>query len=51
MNYMFNECSNLLSLPDISKWNTNNLINMSDMFSGCSKISSLSDISFNFNKK
>ena len=30
------ECSSLLSLPDISKWNTNNVINKSSMFDGCS---------------
>ena len=29
---MFNRCSSLLSLPDISKWNTNNVIKMSYMF-------------------
>ena len=25
MSYMFNECSSLLSLPDISTWNTSNV--------------------------
>ena len=33
---MFFGCSYLLSLPDILKWNTNNIINMSEMFSECS---------------
>ena len=32
---MFNGCSSLLSLPDISKWNTSNVTNMSGMFNGC----------------
>ena len=34
MSYMFKRCSSLLSLPDISKWNTNNVTNMSVMFYG-----------------
>ena len=35
MSYMFDRCSSLLSLPDISNWNTNNVTNMSCMFWGC----------------
>ena len=42
---MFAGCSSLSSLPDISKWNTNNVTNMSKMFCGCSSLSSLPDIS------
>jgi len=42
---MFSECSSLSSLPDISKWNTNNVTNMSFMFYGCTSLSSLPDIS------
>ena len=42
---MFSGCSSLSSLPDISKWNTNNVNNMSYMFSGCLSLSSLPDIS------
>ena len=46
MNYMFSHSSSLSSLPDISKWNTNNVItNMNYMFSRCSSLSSLPDIS------
>ena len=45
MSCMFYKCSSLLSLPDISKWNTSNVNDMSDMFSGCSSLSSLPDIS------
>ena len=33
MNNMFFGCSSLSSLPDISKWNTNNVTNMNNMFS------------------
>ena len=48
---MFYECSSLSSLPDISKWNTNNIKNMSLMFNECSSLSSLPDISkWNINK-
>ena len=32
INDMFYNCLSLLSLPDISKWNTNNVTNMSLMF-------------------
>ena len=42
---MFSDCSSLLSLPDISKWNTNNVKNMREMFSNCYSLSSLPDIS------
>jgi len=45
MMWMFNGCSSLISLPDISKWNTKNVTNMSDMFNGCSSLISLPDIS------
>jgi len=44
MSYMFYGCSLLLSLPDISKWNTNIITKMSYMFYGCSSLSSLPDI-------
>ena len=45
MSYMFEGCSSLLSLPDISKWNTNKVTNMSHIFSGCLSLSSLPGIS------
>ena len=32
---MFYHCSSLSSLPDISKWNTSNVIDMSGMFFRC----------------
>ena len=34
MSYMFYGCSSLISLPDISKWDTKN-VNMSNMFDKC----------------
>ena len=38
-------------LPDISKWNTNNITNMSGIFIECSSLKSLPDISkWNINK-
>ena len=45
MSFMFSGCKSLLSLPDISKLNTNNITNMSLMFALCSSLSSLPDIS------
>ena len=45
MNWMFNGCSSLISLPDISVWNTENIKDISHMFSGCSSLTSLPDIS------
>ena len=45
MSHMFNRCSSLSSLPDISEWKTNNVTNMSSIFAGCSSLSSLPDIS------
>ena len=42
---MFSECKSLISLPDISKWNTKNVQDMSYMFSGYNSLKSLPDIS------
>ena len=42
---MFEACSSLKSLPDISKWNTNNVNDMQCMFEGCKSLKSLPDIS------
>ena len=48
---MFSDCNSLKSLPDISKWNTTNVIDMRIMFSGCRSLKSFPDISkWNFNK-
>ena len=45
MSNMLNECSSLISLPDISKWDTKNVNNMSYMFYKCSSLKSLPDLS------
>ena len=45
MSGMFYGCNNLSSLPDISKWDTENVTEKSHMFYGCSLLSSLPDIS------
>ena len=45
MNHMFSSCSSLQSLPDISKWNTEKVTDMSYMFESCRSLKSLPDIS------
>ncbi len=37
MNGMFFNCKSLKELPDISKWDTKNITDMSWMFLGCNK--------------
>ena len=41
---MFSCCLSLSSLPDISKWNTKNVGNMSKMFIQCLSLNSLPNI-------
>ena len=41
----FYNCSKLISLPDISKWNINKVKNIDKMFFGCSSLKSMPDIS------
>ena len=51
MSYIFYNCLSLSSLPDISKWNTNDVEDMSGMFWNCIILSLLPDISkWNTNK-
>ena len=45
MRSMFNNCSSLTSLPDISNWNTTNVTNMNSIFYYCSSLTSFPDIS------
>ncbi len=45
MNAMFYGCSSLISLEDISKWETGKVTTMSIMFYGCSSLISLEGIS------
>ena len=42
---MFSYCLSLPSLPDISKWNTQEVTDMNNMFSNCKSLTSLPDIS------
>ena len=35
MSTLLAECQELKSLPDISKWDTGNVIDLSSMFTGC----------------
>ena len=42
---MFYNCESLITLPDISNWNTNNVTNVSSMFFDCKSLISLPDIS------
>ena len=45
ISYMFDGCSSLISLPDISNINTSKVFNMQFMFAGCSSLKILPDIS------
>ena len=45
MSHMFYGCNSLISLPDISKWNTANVKNMSSIFYECNSLISLPDLS------
>ena len=45
MEYMFFNCTSLLSLPDISNWNISKVSNMKFMFYKCISLISLPDIS------
>ena len=42
---MFNGCKSLISLPDLSKWNTKNVTQLNGMFNGCKSLISLPDLS------
>ena len=45
MGFMFNDCTSLISLPDISKIDTSQIINMKNLFSGCTSLTNFSGIS------
>ena len=45
MSFLFYECSSLKELPDISKWNVNNVIALNGLFFNCFSLISLPDIS------
>ena len=43
--FMFHNCSSLISLPDISNWDTKNVFTISSLFDGCSSLISLPNLS------
>ena len=45
MHRLFSTCASLISLPDISKWDTTNVEEMDSMFEKCSSLISLPDLS------
>ena len=45
LSYMFYKCSSLLSIPDISQWNTHKVKSIYSMLYECSSLISLPDIS------
>ena len=45
MSSMFYKCSSLISLPDISNWNTKKSKNIYNMFYECSSLLKLPDLS------
>ena len=42
--FLFFDCSSLIKIPDISKWEVDNVINIKSMFCYCSLLSFLPDI-------
>ena len=42
---LFSGCKLLKSLPDISKWEKNNIINMDELFKDCQNLINIPDIS------
>ena len=42
---MFYNCCLLTSLPDLSKWDTSNVMNMGNLFNNCSSLTKLFDMS------
>ena len=42
---IFEGCSSLISIPDLSKWDTKYVINMKSLFNGCSSLILLPDLS------
>ena len=45
MSYMFSKCCSLISLPDISEWDTSSVTNMKYMFDNCEGLTTLPNIS------
>ncbi len=45
MNSMFENCISLIELPDFSKWDTFNVLDISNMFCSCNSLKKIPDIS------
>ena len=45
INFIFYNCSKLISIPNISKWNLNNLFTAKSIFNECSSLNNIPDIS------
>ena len=45
MSHMFSDCESLITLPNITKWDTKEISDMSHMFKGCKSLKFLPDIS------
>ena len=45
LSYMFNDCSSLVSLSDVSIWNNRNIINLKCLFNNCFLLEKLPDLS------
>ena len=45
MSHMIKFCKSLITLPDISKWDTKNITDMKYMFGHCLSLISIPDIS------
>ena len=45
INFIFQNCLNLIKLPDISKWDVTNLIKAESIFKGCELLTNYPDIS------
>ena len=44
MSHLFEGCSSLIELPDISNWDTNSVLDINYLFNGCSSLKRLPDI-------
>ena len=45
MNFLFDECYKLKSLPELSKWDISRVIFLNNFFSNCRELTSIPDIS------
>ena len=45
MSFLFRGCISLISIPDISKWNTSKVSKAREIFFGCTSLVSLPNIS------